>query len=158
MKHLLSGVAIAALIAIAGPAWAQQQVPNPNPNPSGNSMGMPGPNPGGPGLTPYTGGGYATQGTTSASPPVHQPLHPGAHTHAMHHFHKGMSHKAGLTGDTTAALNREELARINSGNMSAPPPPGAPMPEAGAPMPEGAPPPPITGSSKRLQGVGPKLN
>jgi hypothetical protein len=153
MKHLLNGVAIAAALAIAGPVWAQQQVPNPNVNPSGNSMGMPGPNPGGPGLTPYTGGGYATQGTTSASPPVHQPLHPAAHTHAMHHFHKGMSHKAALTGDTTAALNRQELARINSGNVSAPPPPGAPMPEGPPP-----PPPPTTGSSKYLPTGGPKLH
>ena len=129
MKHLLNGVAIAAALAIAGSAWAQQQqVPNPNPNPSGNSMGMPGPNPGGPGLTPYTGGGY-----TSANPPVHQPLHPAAHTHAMHHFHKGMASKAAATGDTTAQLNREELARINSGNISSPPPPAAPMPEEGPP-------------------------
>jgi hypothetical protein len=42
MKHPLNGVAIAALIAIAGPAWAQQQtVPNPTPNPSGNTLGLP---------------------------------------------------------------------------------------------------------------------
>jgi hypothetical protein len=153
MKHLLNGVAIAAALAIAGPVWAQQQVPNPNVNPSGNSMGMPGPNPGGPGLTPYTGGGYATQ-STSASPPVHHPLHPAAHTHAMHHFHKGMAAKAAAAGNTTAALNREELARINAGNMSAPPPPGAPMPE-GPPPPPG---PPSSGSSKYLPTGGPKLN
>jgi len=149
MKHLLNGVAIAALLAIAGPALAQQQaVPNPNPNPSGNSMGMPGPNPGGPGLTPYTGGGYATQPTTSAAPPMH-PVH---HVHAMHAHHKAMAKKAALSGDTTAALNREELARINGGNLSSPPP--------GAPMPEGPPPPsqPKSGSSKYLPTGGPKIN
>jgi hypothetical protein len=157
MKHLLNGVAIAAALAIAGPVWAQQQTPNPNVNPSGNSMGMPGPNPGGPGLTPYTGGGYATQPTTSASPPVHQPLHPAAHTHAMHHFHKGMAAKAAQKGDTTAALNREELARINAGNLSNPPPAAAPMTEG--PPPEGAPPPqPRSGSSKYLPTGGPKVN
>src|SRR5271169_1961960 len=150
MKYLLNGVAIAAALAIAGPVWAQQrQVPNPNANPSGNSMGMPGPNPGGPGLTPYTGGGY----TTSATPPMHQPLHPVAHTHAMHHFHKGMAAKAAMRGDTTAALNREELARINSGNISSPPPPGAPMPEEGSAMP-----PTHSGSSKYLPTGGPKIN
>jgi hypothetical protein len=151
MKHLLNGVAIAAALAIAGPVWAQQQVPNPNVNPSGNPMGTPGPNPGGPGLTPYTGGGYVPPGPTSATPPTHQPLHPGAHARAMHHFHRGMSKQATTGGDTTAALNREELARINSGNMSNPPP--------AAPMPEGAPPlPPSTGSSKRLPTGGPKLH
>jgi len=151
MKHLLSGVAIAAVLAIAAPVWAQQQVPNPNPNPSGNSMGMPGPNPGGPGLTPYTGGGEVTQPTTSATPPEHQPLHPVHHTHAMHHFHKGMARKAAEGGDSTAALNREELARINGGNLSSPPP--------GAPMPEGPPPPPAhSGSSKYLPTGGPKIN
>jgi hypothetical protein len=151
MKHLLNGVAIAALLAIAGPAWAQQQaVPNPTPNPSGNSMGVPGPNPGGPGLTPYTGGGYATQPTTSAMPPAHHPVH---HVRAMHAHHKAMASKAAMAGDTTAALNREELARINSGNMSSPMP-AAPMPEG--PPPEGAP--PSAGSSKYLPTGGPKLH
>jgi hypothetical protein len=147
MKYLLNGVAIAAALAVAGPVWAQQ--PNPNPNPSGNSMGMPGPNPGGPGLTPYTGGGYtAPPATTSANPP----MHPAAHTHAMHHFHKGMAAKAALSGNTTAQLNREELARINSGNLSNPPP-AAPMPEEGAPAGQQS-----SGSSKYLPTGGPKLH
>ena len=57
----------------------------------------------------------------------------------MHAFHKGMAHKAALTGDTTAQLNREELARIQSGGRpSPPPPPAAPMaPEAAMPNPSG---------------------
>jgi hypothetical protein len=93
MKHLLNGVVIAALLAIAGPVWAQQQ---------GQQQPPP---------------------MTSAMPPAH-------HVHAMHHFHKAMAQKAAVSGDTTAQLNREELARINSGNMSNPPP-AAPMPEAG---------------------------
>ena len=107
MKHLLTGVAVAAALAIAAPVWAQ--------NPSGgNGMGMPGPNPGGGGnLTPYSGGGAApAPAENSAMPPAH---HAVRHAHAMHHFHKGMAQKAALTGDTTAQLNREELARLQSG-------------------------------------------
>jgi hypothetical protein len=124
MNHLLNGVAIAAALAIAGPVWAQ--------NPSGgNAMGMPGPNPGGGGLTPYSTGTAPAPGTaapppasTSAMPPMH---HAQRHAKAMHAFHKHMAAKAALTGDTTAQLNREELARIQQG---APPAP-APMPLRG---------------------------
>jgi hypothetical protein len=171
MKHLLTGVAVAAALAIAAPGWAQ--------NPSGgNGMGMPGPNPGGGGgLTPYSGGGTvapsatapgrmplggkktssrggnlppgapaaASPASTSAMPPMH---HAVRHAKAMHGFHKGMAHKAALTGDTTAQLNREELARLQAGAppsppMAAPPPPmsnpsggnsmGMPGPNAGGP-------------------------
>ncbi|HEY1259777.1 MAG TPA: hypothetical protein VGF34_11055 [Stellaceae bacterium] len=112
MKHLLNGVAIAAVFAIAAPVWAQ--------NPSGgNAMGTPGPNPGGPGLTPYSTGG-APPPATSAAPPMHR------HAKAMHHK---MAHRGpALSGDTTAQLNREELARIQAGNMSNPPAPAAPPP------------------------------
>jgi hypothetical protein len=77
----------------------------------------------------------------------------------MHHFHKGMAAKAAQSGDTTAQLNREELARINSGNLSSPPP-AMPMqegPPPAAPMPEGFPP-PASGSSKRSPVGGPKVN
>ena len=89
MKHLLTGVAVAAALAIAAPVWAQ--------NPSGgNGMGMPGPNPGGGGdLTPYSGGGAApAPAENSAMPPAH---HAVRHAHAMHDFHKGMAHKAALS-------------------------------------------------------------
>jgi hypothetical protein len=134
MKYLISVAASAAALIIAVPVWAQ--------NPSGgNSMGTPGPNPGGPGLTPYSGGGAAPPppppapmpamppaaaeapppGTNSASPPAR-------HARAMHHFHHHMARKAALTGDTTAQLNRQELARIQTGNLGNPPPPAAPMP------------------------------
>jgi hypothetical protein len=92
-----------------------------------------GPNPSETGLTPYSG--YVTLPTTLANPPEQHPLHPAAHTHAMHHFHKSMAAKAALAGDTTSALNREELARINSGNLSSPP---------------------LAGSSRRLPSPGPK--
>ena len=136
MKHLLSGVAVAAALAIAAPVWAQPANPS-----GGNGMGMPGPNPGGGGgLTPYSGGGYPTGGApasaaNSATPPVHH-AHAVRHARAMHAFHRHMAAKAALTGDTTAQLNREELARIQSGNLGNPPAP--PMPGGpGAPMPPG---------------------
>jgi hypothetical protein len=120
MKHLLTGVAVAAALAIAAPGWAQ--------NPSG---GAPPPTP-------------AAPAANSAMPPKH---HAVRHAHAMHSFHKGMAHKAALTGDTTAQLNREELARLQSGAppsppMAAPPPMsnpsggnsmGMPGPNAGGP-------------------------
>jgi hypothetical protein len=148
LKHLLNGVAIAAALAIAGPVWAQN-------NPSaGNGMGMPGPNPGGGGgLTPYSGGGPNPGGSTyippataapapaptatSATPPEH---HAVRHARAMYAHHRRMAHKAALTGDTTAQLNREELARIQSGGPPAPPPPAAgapPAPMAPGPNPSG---------------------
>src|SRR5262249_23907268 len=114
--------------------------------PSGNSMGLPGPNPGGPGLTPYSGGGYAAQPTTSATIPVHHAVH---HAHAMHAHHKAMASKAAESGDTTAALNREALARLQAGNMGTPPR-AAPMPEEGPPSPEG--------SSKHMPTGGPKVH
>jgi hypothetical protein len=149
LKNLINGVAIAAALAIAGPVWAQN-------NPSaGNGMGMPGPNPGGGGgLTPYSGGGYPNPGgstyippaatapapapeATSATPPAH---HAVRHAKAMYAHHKRMAHKAALTGDTTAQLNREELARIQSGGPPSPPPPAAPAstaPISAAPNPSG---------------------
>jgi len=99
MKYLLNGVAVAAALAIAAPAWAQ--------NPSSGSAPAPAAN--------------------SAMPPAH---HAVRHAKAMHAFHKGMAHKAGLTGDTTAQLNREELARLQAGGPPTPPPPAA----AEAPM------------------------
>jgi hypothetical protein len=100
MKYLLNGVAVAAALAIAAPAWAQ--------NPSGGSAPAPAAN--------------------SAMPPAH---HAVRHAKAMHAFHKGMARKAALTGDTTAQLNREELARLQTGGPPTPPPPAA----AEAPMP-----------------------
>ncbi len=87
-------------------------------------MGTPGPNPGGPGLTPYTGGGYATQPTASAALPMLHPMHPVAHTRAMRAYHKASK----FAGTTAAQLNREELARLHAGNSSASPPLPGTMP------------------------------
>ena len=134
MKQLVGGVAIVAALAMTAPVYAQN-------NPSGgNPVGTLGPNPGGPGLTPYTGGGpgqppsapaagappAAASEPNSATPPSHH--HAVRHARAMHAHHKYMAQKAALTGNTTAQLNREELARIQSGNVGNPPAPPAPMP------------------------------
>jgi hypothetical protein len=159
-KHLLSGVAVAAALVLAAPAWAQ--------NPSGgNAVGLPGPNPGGPGLTPYTGGGApppaaapaappgmppaaAAEPATSAAPPMHHHHH--HYVHARRGHGRRMRHVAGTSQEaSTAELNRQELARIQAGSAGGPmgPGPGAPPPEAGGgpppgagEMPPGAPPPP----------------
>ena len=116
MKYLLSGVAVVAAFAIAGPVWAQAQAP------SGGAPGAPPP------------------AANSAMPPAHHAVH---HARVMHAHHMQMSRKAALSGDTTAQLNREELARIQAG---APPSP--------APMPMGGPPPgnPSGGNSMGMQG------
>jgi hypothetical protein len=144
-KHLLSGVAMIAALALSAPVWAQPANPS-----GGNAVGLPGPNPGGPGLTPYSGGAPrptaapppSMSETTSATPPVHR--HERAHhvvsTHQMLHAH---GPKSGT--DTTAQLNQAELARLQSGAppmppQMAPPPPmqggnsmGMPGPNAGGP-------------------------
>ena len=132
MRQLLGGVGVVAMVALAAPVFAQN-------NPSGgNPVGTLGPNPGGPGLTPYTGGGPGPTAPAAAPPPAaaaapNTAMPPSRHHHrmykhakAMRHYEKRMAWKAGLAGDTTAALNRQELARIQSGNLNNPPapPPG----------------------------------
>src|SRR6202035_5551816 len=120
-KHLLSGVAVIAALALSAPAWAQPA------NPGGNAVGLPGPNPGGPGLTPYsTGAPPSASDTTSAMPPKHR--HARAHhvvsTHQLLHAHGPRSGT-----DTTAQLNQAEFARLQQGappmapNRAPPPPP-----------------------------------
>jgi hypothetical protein len=64
MKHLLNGVAIAALLAIAAPVWAQGTAP--------------------------TAPAASTPSTTSATPPMHR--HARAHHHASHATHGRMAH------------------------------------------------------------------
>lgn len=140
-KHLLTGVAVVAVLAFSAPVLAQQA------SPGGNPMGMPGPSPGGPGLTPYStgapppaptpsganrmpAGGRATSGeripsimpapppsasdTTSATPPTHR--HARAH-HATHGTmaHGTMAHGPKSVTDTAAQLNQSELARLQQG-------------------------------------------
>jgi hypothetical protein len=65
--------------------------------------------------------------STSAMPPSH-------HRHARHASHKTAGHHRGgkgstqLTGTSANQLNQEELARLQSGNMSNPPVVPAPTP------------------------------
>ena len=125
-KHLLSGVAVIAALALSAPAWAQPANPS-----GGNSMGMPGPNMGGPGLTPYSGGAppaASPPASTSAMPPMHHHAraHHVASTHEMLHAH---GPKSGT--DTTSQLNQAELARLQAGNFT--PPPVPPGPEMASP-------------------------
>ena len=71
-----TGLAFAAacLTAIATLATANAQQAY-GTDPGGNSVGLPGPNPGGPGLTPYSGGGYgyATGGRYAPQPQYYGP-------------------------------------------------------------------------------------
>ena len=111
MKRLLSGVAIVAALTFAAPVWAQQAPP-----------GAPG------------AGAPEGPPTTSAAPPEH---HAVRHARAMHHFHRHMARRAAATGDTTAQLNRQELARIQQGNT------GMPAPQSAMPGMQSGPPPVI---------------
>jgi hypothetical protein len=107
IKYFVSGVAMAACLAVAGPVWAQ--------NPA---------TPGAAGAGVYSP--PAEPAPNSAAPPEHHMVH---HARVMHAHHMHMASKAAAAGDTTAQLNREELARIQSGNVTNPPaPPAPPMP------------------------------
>jgi hypothetical protein len=134
-KHLLSGVAVIAALALSAPVWAQPANPS-----GGNAVGVPGPNPGGPGLTPNSAGAAppapapsangahgrmpaggkktSTRGghipATSATPPMHH--------HAHHVTHAAAHHRmAARTGSTANQLNQEELGRLQSGSSMPPP-------------------------------------
>jgi hypothetical protein len=154
MKHLLSGVAIVAALALAAPVWAQGYGPGagartgtgPGVTPPGGlgpssplsnlpASAVPGyaPPPAGtnypagvaaPGMAP----GMAPGATTSAEPPAHR------HARASTHHHGMAAHPPSqMTGGTAAQLNQEELARVAAGNFSMPPAPPGPEPSASNP-------------------------
>ena len=136
MRHLLTGAAVVAALAISAPASPQPANPS-----GGNAMGTPGPNPGGPGLTPYStgappasatpsgrmpSGGRRTSGertppimpdtsspsaseSTSATPPKHHRAHAGKV--ASHH----PSRFPNVQGNVANQLNQAELARLQQG-------------------------------------------
>ena len=98
MKHLLNGVAIAAALAIAIPAWAQS--------------------------TPMTPAPKAAATAPAAAMPAQK--HHAVRHHTMAHHGRMMSRGAGAS--TTQELNRQELSRIQGGaapmaQPMAPPPP-----------------------------------
>jgi hypothetical protein len=109
MNRLSSGLVIAAALAItATPGWAQS------------------------GAAPPPGAAMPPPSSTSAMPPTHRPMRHHA-THA-----KTMRHGPTSTTDTTAQLNRAELARLQGGAPppmpSAPPAPPAPQLQGGNSM------------------------
>ena len=133
MKHLLSGVAIVAALAIAAPASAQRTGPFP---------GAPGPNqpvPGGPGPSsplsnlpaspsrdaPYPPPGATAPGSpgmSSAMPPAHRPARAAKGKMAM----KGGGGRMPAPDRSANQLNADELARLQAGNLSNPPPSAMP--------------------------------
>jgi len=91
MKHLLNGVAIAAALAIAAPAWAQTPMTPASPSKAAPKAAAPAPAAGAP-MAPM----------------------------ASKQRHKRMSHRMARRGrgaapNMTDQLNREELARIQGG-------------------------------------------
>ncbi len=162
-KHLLSGVAVIAALALSAPAWAQPANPS-----GGNPMGTPGPNPGGPGLTPYSTGAPPPSSLSSPRGTVHAPAPSGRmpaggratseptnipsttsasettsamppkHRHVRHVTHAAAHHRmAPLTGSTANQLNQQELARLQTGSSMPPSPMGAMPPPAPMPSPSG---------------------
>jgi hypothetical protein len=100
MKHLLNGVAIAAALAIAVPAWAQAPMTPGAPKPAA-----------------------AAPAPIAAAPAAAAPKAAKQRHRPMRHVAKGgkMRMKAGGSGDQmTEQLNREELARIQGGGMPQP--------------------------------------
>jgi len=132
MKHLLNGVAIAAVMALAMPAFAQ----NPPTTPQNAPMTPSTPPKAAPAPAP------APASAPSPAPKSMAPMATKPMQHmAVHHRYRGWSE-----GDKmTEQLNKQELQRIMGG---APPPAPAPMPSnyqtPGKPdtPPMAAPPPP----------------
>jgi hypothetical protein len=139
MKHLLSGVAIVAALAIAAPASAQR---------TGPGVGAPGPNqpvPGGPGPSspmsnlppsssrdlpypppPPAATAPGSSGMSSAMPPAHRPARATKGKMAASSTSGG---RAVRPDNSANQLNADELARLQGGNFANPP---APPPPPGA--------------------------
>jgi hypothetical protein len=108
MKHLLTGVAMAAALAIAAPVWAQNAPMTPGGNnPTSGSAGPFAPKP--------------------APAPAAAPKPMAAPKAAMKPAKKSMRHKRMTSDDlTTEQLNAQELARITGAGAAPPPPPMMP--------------------------------
>ena len=131
MRHLLNGVAIAAALAIAAPVWAQTG--GPATNQYGQPMqtqGMPGANQSSPSshaAMPATPAPSASSAAAPMGPMTTKKRAKRATRHAAATRHMAARHGksrravASSGADTTNQLNREELARIQSGGSSAPP-------------------------------------
>jgi hypothetical protein len=143
MKHLLTGVAMAAALAIAAPVWAQNAPMTPGGNnPTSGSAGPFAPK----AAPPATPAPAPTGGAMNAKPMAAKPMH-------MHHKAMGkksmhhVSHRRMMGGgdQMTEQLNAQELARITGGGGSAPAPrpmaPGGNNPTSGSAGPFAPPPP-----------------
>jgi len=108
MKHLLTGVAVIAVLAISAPVWAQPA------NPSGR-MPAGGRQTSEPTNIPST---PSASDTASATPPMHH--------HARKGSHGRMAGHPQSTGRAADQLNQEELARLQAGDTSMPAAPPAP--------------------------------
>ena len=175
MKHLLTGAAVVAALAISAPAWAQPANPS-----GGNSMGMPGPSPGGPGLTPYNAGqarpaaappmtpppsaaapppssmsGQSMSDTSSATPPRHRQARKSSHGKMAGHHAARRGKGPQLTGSSANQLNQEELQRLQAGNFSNPSAPAYAPPQSGG-MSGGMASPPSGPKTSGASGAGPR--
>ena len=130
MKHLLTGVAIAAALAVAAPAFAQAPTTSPDiggkkaSGGAGRSTGR---------IAPAAAAPAAP--SAAAEPAAPAQMH---HHRPMRHMVHHRGHMGRMTGGgdaMTDQLNREELARIQ-GAAPMGPPPGAP-PMQGGPRPSG---------------------
>jgi hypothetical protein len=123
MKHLLTGMAVIAALAISAPVWAQPANPSGRMPAGGRQTSEPTNIPSMP----------STSDTSSATPPTHH--------HARKASHGRMAGRQQSTGSTANQLNQEELARLQAGNTSMP---------AGSEMSPGAPPAPGVSASPQL--------
>jgi hypothetical protein len=127
MKHLLSGVAIAAVLAIAAPVWAQTAPTNQYGQPM-QTQGMPGAAQSSPSshpAMPAATAPAAPSASSAAAPTKRMATKRRAKraTRQMAARHGKSRRAVASSGDNmTNQLNREELNRIQSGGSS---PPGA---------------------------------
>jgi hypothetical protein len=104
MKHLLTGVAMAAALAIAAPVWAQNAPSSPSAPPAAPAAPA--------AKAPASSAAKPMAGNPAAKPmAMKKPMH-----HMAMHHHMWMHHRAMGQGDQmTEQLNSQELQRITGG-------------------------------------------
>jgi hypothetical protein len=125
MKHLLNGVAIAAVLAIAAPVWAQTSAPGTNQyGQPMQTQGMPGASQSSPSSHAAMPAAPAPSASSAAAPMKPMATKKRAKRATRQAARHGKSRRAVASSgtSTTNQLNRDELARIQSGGSS---PPGA---------------------------------
>ena len=126
MKHLLNGVAIAAVLAIAAPVWAQTSAPATNQyGQPMQTQGMPGASQSSPSSHAAMPSAPAPSASSAAAPmkPMATKKRAKRASRQMAARHGKSRRAVASSGDSmTNQLNRQELSRIQSGGSS---PPGA---------------------------------